>query len=152
MKIAIGSDHGGFVIKPAVIEAILEAGHEVLDFGVTEATRVDYPDYGILVCEAILKGEADRGIAICGSGIGMCITVNKIKGIYGAICHDTYLAHQGVEHDNMNVLCLGGRVIGDELAKEIVTAYLGAQFFGTGNYLKRVNKVKKLEDQQFKKE
>ena len=82
----------------------------------------------------------------------MCITVNKMKGIYGAICHDTYLAHQGVEHDNMNVLCLGGRVIGDELAKEIVTAYLGAKFFETGNYLKRVNKVKELEDQQFKKE
>ena len=152
MKIALASDHGGFILKAAVMQAIQDAGHEILDFGVAEETRVDYPDYGILVGKAIQSGEADRGIAICGSGVGMCITVNKLKGIYGAICHDTYLAHQGVEHDNLNVLCLGGRTIGDELAKEIVKAFLTAEFYNSGNYLKRVNKVKALEDEVFTKE
>lgn len=151
MKIAVGSDHGGFILKQAVLDAILEAGHEALDFGVNEETRVDFPDYGILVGKAVQSGEADRGIAVCGSGVGMCITVNKMKGVYGAICHDTYLAHQGVEHDNMNVLCLGGRVIGDELAKKIVKAFLEAEFFNTGNYLKRVNIIKALEDEVFEK-
>lgn len=151
MKIAVGSDHGGFILKQAVLDAIREAGHETLDFGVNEEKRVDFPDYGTLVGKAVQSGQADRGIAICGSGIGMSITVNKIKGVYGAICHDTYLAHQGVEHDNMNVLCLGGRVIGDELAKEIVKAFLEAEFFNTGNYLKRVNIIKALEDESFEK-
>ena len=151
MKIAVGSDHGGFILKQAVLDAIREAGHETLDFGVNEEKRVDFPDYGTLVGKAVQSGQADRGIAICGSGIGMSITVNKIKGVYGAICHDTYLAHQGVEHDNMNVLCLGGRVIGDELAKEIVKAFLDAEFFNTGIYLKRVNIIKALEDQSFEK-
>lgn len=147
MKIAVGCDHAGYGIKQAVIEAIEQAGHEAIDLGVDEPTRVDYPDYGRLVGKAILSGEADRGIAICGSGVGMCITVNKMRGIYGAICHDTYSAHQGVEHDDMNVLCLGGQIIGKELAKEIVKAFLGAQFFNSGNYLRRVQKFKAIEDQ-----
>ncbi|HET58777.1 MAG TPA: ribose 5-phosphate isomerase B [Chloroflexi bacterium] len=147
MKIAVGSDHAGYGIKQAVIEAIEEAGHEAIDLGVNEPTRVDYPDYGLLVGEAILSGSADRGIALCGSGVGMCITVNKMRGIYGAICHDTYSAHQGVEHDDMNVLCLGGLIIGKELAKEIVKAFLGAQFFNSGNYLRRVHKFKAIENQ-----
>lgn len=148
MIIAVGSDHGGFSLKQSVLDAITEAGHEYLDLGVNEANRVDYPDYARLVCEAILAGKAERGIAICGSGVGMAIAVNKYKGIYGSVCHDTYCAHQGVEHDNMNVLCLGARVIGDALAKEIVKSYLGAQFFNRGNYLKRVKKIQQVENEQ----
>lgn len=148
MIIAVGCDHGGFSLKQAVLETITELGHEFIDFGVDEATRVDFPDYARPVCEAVLSGKAERGIAICGSGIGMNIAVNKFKGIYGSVCHDTYSAHQGVEHDNMNVLCLGARVVGDELAKDIVKSYLGAQFFNRGNYLKRVNKVKQIETEQ----
>ena len=148
MIIAVGCDHGGFSLKKAVLETITELGHEFIDFGVEEATRVDYPDYASQVCEAVLSGKAERGIAICGSGIGMNIAVNKFKGIYGSVCHDTYSAHQGVEHDNMNVLCLGARVVGDELAKDIVKSYLNAQFYNRGNYLKRVNKVKQIETEQ----
>ncbi len=148
MIIAVGCDHGGFSLKQAVLDAITEAGHQFMDLGVDEDSSVDYPDYARLVCEAILSGKADRGIAICGSGIGMNIAVNKHKGIYGSVCHDTYSAHQGVEHDNMNVLCLGARVVGDELAKDIVKAYLGTAFFNRGNYLKRVNKVKQIEEEQ----
>lgn len=148
MIIAVGCDHGGFSLKQAVLDAITEAGHQYIDFGVDEANRVDFPDYARPVCEAILSGKADRGVAICGSGVGMNIAVNKFKGIYGSVCHDTYCAHQGVEHDNMNVLCLGARVVGDELAKDIVKSYLGAEFFNSGNYLKRVNKVKQIETEQ----
>lgn len=148
MIIAVGCDHGGFSLKQSVLDAITEAGHEYIDFGAEEAVRVDYPDYAELVCEAVLSGKAERGIAICGSGIGMNIAVNKHKGIYGSVCHDTYCAHQGVEHDNMNVLCLGARVVGDELAKDIVKSYLGAEFYNSGNYLKRLNKVKEIESNQ----
>ena len=148
MIIAVGCDHGGFSLKQAVLETITALGHEFIDFGVDEATRVDFPDFARPVCEAVLSGQAERGIAICGSGIGMNIAVNKFKGIYGSVCHDTYSAHQGVEHDNMNVLCLGARVVGDELAKDIVKSYLGAQFYNRGNYLKRVNKVKQIETEQ----
>mgnify|MGYP001595912284 CR=1 FL=1 len=148
MIIAVGCDHGGYSLKQAVLDAIKEAGHDFIDFGVDEATRVDYPDYASLVCDAVLSGKAERGIAICGSGIGMNISVNKFKGIYGSVCHDTYSARQGVEHDNMNVLCLGARVVGDELTKDIVKSYLGAQFFNRGNYLKRVKKVKQIEKEQ----
>lgn len=148
MIIAVGCDHGGFSLKQAVLEAITAAGHEYIDFGVNEATRVDFPDYARPVCEAILAGKAQRGIAICGSGVGMNIAVNKFQGIYGSVCHDTYTAHQGVEHDNMNVLCLGARVVGDELARDIVKSYLEAEFFNRGNYLNRVNKVKQIESEQ----
>ncbi|NSW51086.1 MAG: ribose 5-phosphate isomerase B [Anaerolineae bacterium] len=145
MKIAVGTDHGGYPLKEAVIQAVQQAGHEVLDLGTHVIERVDYPDFGILVGEAVRSGQADRGIAICGSGVGVSITVNKMKGVYGAVCHDTYTAHQGVEHDNMNVLCLGGRVVGTELAMDIVKAFLGAEFLNTGNYLKRVMMVQGLE-------
>lgn len=150
MKIAVGSDHGGFPLKETVIKAVLDAGHEVIDLGVHAETRVDFPDYAVLIGRAIQNGEADRGIAICGSGVGMCIAVNKMRGVYGSVCHDTYLAHQGVEHDNMNVLCLGGRVIGVELASEIVKAFLNAEYYNRGNYLNRVEKVKALEADQMK--
>ncbi len=145
MVIAVGCDHGGFPLKDSVIRAIRDSRHEVLDLGTYSSESTDYPDYGEKIGRAIQEGQADRGVAMCGSGVGICITLNKIKGIYAAICHDTYSAHQGVEHDNMNVLCLGGRVIGSELACELVKAFLSANFIGTGNYLRRVEKVQVLE-------
>jgi len=145
MVIAVGCDHGGFPLKDTVIQAIRDCGHEVLDFGTHSPERTDYPDYGVKIGRAIQEGKAERGIAMCGSGVGICITLNKMKGIYAAICHDTYSAHQGVEHDNMNVLCLGGRIIGAELAYELVKAFLSARFIGEGNDLRRVEKVKLLE-------
>ncbi len=146
MQIAIGSDHGGLPLKEAVLSTVRKLGHEVLDLGAFTNESVDYPDFAEKVGQAIVEQRADRGIVICGSGVGACIAANKIKGIYAAICHDTYSARQGVEHDNMNVLCLGGRVIGTELASELVRAFLSAKFLNTGNYLRRVEKVKALEN------
>jgi ribose 5-phosphate isomerase B len=147
MKVAIGSDHGGFPLRIAVLQAVREAGHEVLDFGSATPESVDYPDFAVLVGEAVRQGQAERGILMCGSGVGICIAANKIKGIYAAICHDTYSAHQGVEHDGMNVLCLGARVIGTELAKELVAAFLKAEFVSEERHCRRTGKVKEIEKQ-----
>ena len=149
MRIAVSCDHAGYILKDTVIQAIVETGHEPLDLGPYTAERVDFPDSAELVGKAILDGKADRGILICGSGIGVCIAANKMKGIYASICHDTYSAAQGVQHDAMNVLCLGGRVIGPELVKVIVPAFLGAKYLGDEKggerFAKRVNKIKELE-------
>lgn len=150
MRIAVATDHGGFILKEAVIGAIEGAGHNVVDYGTDSAESVDYPDFTETLCRAVQEGEADRGVLLCGSGVGVCIAANKMNGIYAALCHDTYSAHQGVEHDHMNVLCLGGRVIGSDLAKEIVQSFLKAQFVGnqTGQerHARRVGKVRKLEN------
>jgi ribose 5-phosphate isomerase B len=151
MRVAVACDHGGFPLKETVLEAVRAAGHEPLDLGTYSEERVDYPDYARKLGEALQSGEAQRGVLICGSGVGACVAANKIKGIYAAICHDTYSAHQGVEHDDMNVLCLGGRIIGPELAKELVTAFLGAKFIGEGRYLSRVEKVRQIEAEQSEK-
>lgn len=145
MRVAIGTDHAGFPIKEAVIQAVQDLGYEVLDLGTNSLDKVDYPDYAVKIGEAILSGQVERGIAICGSGVGICITANKIPGIYAATCHDVYTAHQGVEHDGMNVLCLGGRVIGVELVKDIVKAYLNANQMLEPRFLKRIEKIKALE-------
>jgi len=145
MIVAVGCDHAGLSIKESVLHAIQEAGHVVLDFGTSSSERVDFPDYAQKVGQAIQQGQAERGILLCGSGIGMCIAANKMKGIYAAICHDTYSAHQGVEHDNMNVLCLGGKIIGDEAAKELVRSFLAAHVLQVDRYQKRIDKIKKLE-------
>ena len=149
MKVAIGCDHGGFALKEIVIKAVQGAGHEVLDYGTFSADAVDYPDYAEQVGAAVVSGAAERGILLCGSGIGVNIAANKIKGVYASVCHDSYMAHQGVEHDNMNVLCLGSRVIGPEPAREIVTAFLSARFIGNDpgqeRHKKRVAKVRNLE-------
>lgn len=149
MRVAVATDHGGFSLKETVIKTIKEAGHEPLDFGTDSPESVDYPDFTEKLCRAIQNGEAERGVLLCGSGVGVCIAANKMKGVYAALCHDTYSAHQGVEHDHMNVLCLGGRVIGSALAKEIVQAFLKAQFVGhqTGQerHARRVDKVRKME-------
>lgn len=149
MKVAIGCDHAGFPLKATVMEAARSAGHEPLDLGTHSAEAVDYPDYAEMVGRAILKGEAERGIMLCGSAVGANIAANKMRGIYAGICHDTYSARQGVEHDDMNLLCLGARIIGPEPAKEIVAAFLGARFVGDDpgeeRHQRRVDKVRKLE-------
>jgi ribose 5-phosphate isomerase B len=149
MKVAIGTDHGGFALKATVLEAVRAAGHEALDLGVFDDRAADYPDYAEKVGRAIQSGQAERGILLCGSGIGANIAANKMQGVYAGVAHDTYSAHQGVEHDAMNVLCLGARVLGPEPAREIVTAFLAARFEGDGpggeRHARRVGKVRKLE-------
>ena len=150
MKIAVGCDHAGFPLKQTVLDAIRAAGHDPIDFGTDSTESVDFPDFTEKVGRAIQSGEAERGIVVCGSGIGACIAANKMKGVYASICHDTYSAAQGVLHDDMNVLCLGGRVIGPELVRAIVPAFLGAEYQGNkegGERLaRRVGKIHKLEE------
>ena len=149
MKIAVGCDHGGFPLKDVVIDAVQAAGHEVIDVGTYSADAVDFPDFVKKVGEKVQSGETERGILICGSGIGAAIAANKMKGIYASICHDTYSAAQGVQHDAMNVLCMGGRVIGPELVKVLVPAFLGASYLGVDKdgerFARRVNKIKAME-------
>jgi ribose 5-phosphate isomerase B len=150
MKIAVGCDHAGFPLKQTVLDAVRAAGHEPIDMGTHSIESVDFPDFTEKVGRAIQSGEAERGIIICGSGIGACIAANKMKGVYASICHDTYSAAQGVMHDDMNVLCLGGRVIGPELVKALVPAFLNAEYQGDkegGERLaRRVGKIHKLEE------
>ena len=145
MKIAIGSDHGGLTMKEHIKNRLLERGIEVDDTGCHDDTSVDYPDYAKAVGEAMLQGEAERGIIICGSGVGACVAANKLPGIRAGMCHDTYSAHQGVEHDNINVLCLGARVIGVALALELVRAFIGATFSGEERHRRRLAKVAEME-------
>ncbi len=145
MRIAIAADHAGFTIKDEVINFVQAAGHDVLDLGTYNQEPVDYPDYAAKVGKAIQDKQSERGIVICGSGVGACIAANKVKGVYACVCHDTYSAHQGVEHDNMNVLCLGSRIVGIELVKEIVTAFLAAKFIDNGRFLRRIEKIYQLE-------
>ncbi|MCL5951244.1 MAG: ribose 5-phosphate isomerase B [Chloroflexi bacterium] len=148
MKVAIGADHGGFILKQAIAEQLSQLGYGVVDCG-AEALNPgdDYPDFARAVGEALLRGEAERGILICGSGVGASIAASKMRGVRAAVCHDTYSAHQGVEHDNMNVLCLGARVIGDEVAKELVRAFMGATFAGEERFRRRLDKVLEIEKQ-----
>ncbi|MHB8776536.1 MAG: ribose 5-phosphate isomerase B [Anaerolineales bacterium] len=152
MKIAVGCDHAGFPLKDVVVESVKAAGHEVIDVGTYSADAVDFPDFTKKVGEKIQSGEAERGVLICGSGIGAAIAANKMKGVYASICHDTYSAAQGVMHDAMNVLCMGGRVIGPELVKVLVSAFLNARYLGDdegGERLsRRVNKIKAIEQGQ----
>ena len=149
MKVAVACDHAGFPLKHVVLDAVRAAGHEVIDLGTDSTEAVDYPDFSEKVGKAIQSGEAERGILLCGSGVGACIAADKIKGVYAAICHDTYSAHQGVEHDDMNVLCMGSRIVGPELVRELVTAFLGAHFVGNEpgqeRHKRRVGKVRKIE-------
>ena len=146
MKIAAAFDHRGVTLRGAVLEAIAAEGHEAIDFGVdTDAVRVDYPDKALELGMAIRRGVVDRGVLVCGSGVGASIAASKIPGIRAAICHDTYSAHQGVEHDDMNVLCLGSEIVGVELARDLVRSFLGARFIGGGRYSDRLAKVAELE-------
>ncbi|UXP31570.1 RpiB/LacA/LacB family sugar-phosphate isomerase [Reichenbachiella agarivorans] len=145
MKIGIAADHGGFPLKQ-VIASLLTDQHEIIDFGAfTLDSDDDYPDFVIPLAHAVSTQVVDRGIAICGSGVGATIAVNKVKGVRAALIHDTFSAHQGVEDDNMNLLCLGGRIVGEELAKEIITRFLGASFSGAERHKRRLEKVNKLE-------
>lgn len=145
MNIALAADHAGFALKNQLEEYLRAAGYDVLDLGTYSEEPVDYPDYAKAVGEALQDGLAERGVLICGSGVGASIAANKLPGIRAAVCHDAYSAHQGVEHDDMNVLVLGGRIVGVELAKELVSAFLGAQFTGEERHVRRVNKIKALE-------
>ncbi len=152
MRIAICTDHGGIELKNALAEYIQGLGYDLVDFGTDSEESVDYPDFAEKLGKAIQDLEVEKGIAICGSGVGVCIAANKMKGVYAATCHDTYSARQGVEHDNMNVLCLGGRIIDAELGKVLVKEFLEAKFSGNdpGNerHLRRVNKIKKIEEEE----
>jgi ribose 5-phosphate isomerase B len=145
MKTAIGSDHAGFELKVQLAKFLAGLGDEVIDVGTYNEDPVDYPDFAEAVGKAILDGRAQRGVLICGSGIGASVAANKIRGIRAGLCHDTYSAHQGVEHDDMNVLVLGARVIGIAMAEELVRAYAGARFTNEERHLRRLNKVKAIE-------
>ncbi|MCX6082816.1 MAG: ribose 5-phosphate isomerase B [Chloroflexi bacterium] len=150
MKIAIACDHAGFPLKATVIEVIRAEGHDVLDLGTDSTAAVDYPDFAEKLGHALQVGDAERGILLCGSGVGASIAANKLNGVYAGVCHDTYSAHQAVEHDDMNVLCLGARIIGPEPAREIVASYLRARFIGNDpgqdRHNRRVAKIRKLEE------
>jgi ribose 5-phosphate isomerase B len=148
MRIVIACDHGGFPLKSFIKQVVLSAGHDVLDVGTESLESVDYPDFALKAGKAIQTNKAERGIILCGSGVGACIAANKIKGIYASVCHDSYTAHQGVEHDNMNILCIGARVIGPELAREIVISFLSADFLQDERFQRRFNKVKAIEDSE----
>ncbi len=145
MKVAVACDHGGFPLKKIVLEVIRKGGHEVIDLGTDSTDPVDYPDYAEKVGLALQQGEVDRGILICGSGVGAAVAANKMRGIRAGVCHDTYSAHQSVEHDDINILALGARIIGPELVVELVKAFLGASFTGEERHIRRLSKVSDLE-------
>jgi RpiB/LacA/LacB family sugar-phosphate isomerase len=145
MRVVLGSDHAGFEMKQKIVARVQSLGHQVLDVGAHDSSPTDYPDYAEALGMAIINHQADRGIMICGSGVGASIAVNKIPGIRGGVCHDCYSAHQGVEHDNMNVLIMGARVIGIELAYDLVCIFLDAQFSCEERHLRRLAKLQKLE-------
>jgi len=149
MRVAVACDHAGFSLKKVILNAIQECGNDYIDLGTNNESSVDYPDYAYKAGQIIKTGNADRAIIICGSGIGASIAANKMEGIYAAVCHDTYTAHQGVEHDGMNALCLGARVIGEELAKEIVTAFLNASIDPDARHNRRRQKIKSIEDRTY---
>jgi ribose 5-phosphate isomerase B len=147
MRVAVAFDHRGTRLRERILAAVDELGHEPLDLGTDDPeVRVDYPDKAVQLADTLLAGDAERGILVCGSGVGASVAASKISGIRAAICHDVYSAHQGVEHDDMNVLCLGSEVIGGELAADLVRAFLGAQYIGGGRYAERLEKVKLLEE------
>ena len=146
MIIAVASDHAGFPLKERVIEIARSLGHEAVDLGTCSTEPVDYPDFAEAIAHAVLNGRAERGILLCGSGVGACVAANKFRGIRAGTCHDTFSAHQCVEDDNANVLCLGARVIGPEVAIEIVRAYLGARFSGAERHVRRLAKVAVFEE------
>ena len=145
MRIAIGADHAGFDLKQILAEYLRQRGDEVIDQGTDSDDPVDYPDYAEAVSKVVLAGQAERGVLVCGSGVGASVSANKIPGIRAGLCHDTYSARQGVEHDDMNVLVLGARVIGVEMARELVDTFLAATFSGEERHRRRVEKIAALE-------
>lgn len=145
MKITIGSDHAGFALKKVLIDHLRQAGHQLDDVGTDSTRPVDYPDYAEAVASGVLQGRSQRGILICGSGVGASVAANKVPGIRAAVCHDSYSAHQGVEHDDLNVLVLGSRVIAEELAKDLCTIFLNARFTGEERHRRRLEKIHTIE-------
>ena len=148
MIVAIGSDHAGYNLKTELIPWLQSLGYELIDCGTDSTESVDYPDFAGAVGEVVIQGRAQRGIIVCGSGAGAAIAANKIRGIRAILAHDTYTAHQGVEHDDANVIALGSRVVGTELARELIHAFLSTQFSGEERHIRRLEKIKKLEDMQ----
>ncbi len=146
MKIAIGGDHAGFPLKGPVVEQLRSWGHEVTDHGTHTPDPVDFPDIAQKVCDAVRRGQADRGIMVCGTGVGAAIAANKIPGIRAALCHDVYSAHQCVEHDDVNVMCLGAQIVGDALAYELIRAFLDARFSTEEHFRRRVRKLAEMEE------
>ena len=146
MRIAIGADHAGYELKAPLIELLQGLGHDVADAGArTLDPADDYPDFTGAVAERVAGGQAERGVVVCGSGVGACVAANKVRGVRASVCHDTFSAHQGVEHDDMNVLCLGSRVVGEELAKELVAVFISASFSGEERHRRRLGKVLAME-------
>jgi RpiB/LacA/LacB family sugar-phosphate isomerase len=145
MRIVVGADHAGLLLKLEVAALLKKDGHEVLDVGTHSTEPSDYPDFADAVGQAVRDGRAERGVLVCGSGVGASVAANKIPGIRAAVCHDVYSAHQGVEHDDMNVLVLGGRIVGSALAQELVWAFVGARFSNDDRHVRRLDKVKEIE-------
>jgi ribose 5-phosphate isomerase B len=145
MQLVVGGDHAGFALKGPVVDALRGWGHTVNDIGTHSSEPVDFPDIARMLCAEVTNGRAERGIMVCGTGVGAAIAANKIAGIRAAVCHDIYSAHQCVEHDNVNVLCLGAQIIGDQVAKDLIRAYLSAQFSTSEEFRRRVAKLAELE-------
>lgn len=145
MRLALGADHAGYLLKDGLMEELRRAGHEVIDLGTNGPQAVDYPDFAAAVARAVVDGRAERGIVVCGSGVGASVAANKIRGARAGLCHDSYSARQGVEHDDMNVLVLGSRVIGPALASELLRAFLSGRFTGEERHVRRLAKIAALE-------
>ncbi len=151
MRVAVGADHAGFHLKEQLAELLREQGHEVHDVGAHEHDPADdFPDFALALAERVASGGSERGVMVCGSGVGASVAANKTPGIRAAVCHDSYSAHQGVEHDDMNVLCLGARIVGIEVAKELVANFLAAEFSGEERHMRRLRKVIAMEDASFR--
>ena len=148
MHIAVAGDHNGLVLKATLVAHLQRSGHQVLDLGPAELDpNDDYPDFARAVAHAVASGQAERGILVCGSGVGACVAANKVPGTRASVCHDSYSAHQGVEHDDMNVLCLGARIVGEEVAQELVNAFTAARFSGEPRHRRRLEKVRAMEEE-----
>jgi RpiB/LacA/LacB family sugar-phosphate isomerase len=145
VRIVVGSDHGGYALKQDVVAGLRQEGHDVLDVGTDSLEPVDYPDFAEFVGSAVIDGRAERGVLICGSGVGACVAVNKLPGVRAAICHDSYSAHQGVEHDDMNILVLGGRIVGSALARDLVRVFVAARYTAEERHARRLAKVTAIE-------
>ena len=147
MKVAVGADHAGYALKGEIVGWLKEEGHQVNDLGALNLDpNDDYPDFAVAVASSVASGQSERGIVVCGSGVGACITANKIKGIRACLCHDIYSARQGVEHDDMNVICIGGRIIGIEIAKAVLRAFLAASFIPEPRFQRRLEKMIQIEE------
>ncbi len=150
MRVAVAADHAGFPLKQTILDALITRGYTTFDLGTDSTESVDYPDFAELAANAIVRDRVDRAVVLCGSGVGACIAANKVVGVYACVCHDTYSAAQGVEHDQMNLLCLGARIIGSELAIRVVEAFIAAQPSKDARHVRRVGKIRLIEKNELK--